>query len=104
MSGPSGDPTSSTNERAGGAGSADPGAAAKPADATGEPGETKIKKEKDKDKGTKLIYSDNTVSPEEKMARLPRYAFAPINKAETVLGDAAISAVTGIADGHEIRS
>ena len=34
------------------------------------------KSKKDKDKG-KLIYSDNDVSPEEKMAQLPRYAFAP---------------------------
>ena len=39
------------------------------------PEEKKPKKEKDK--GMKLIYSDNEVSPEEKMARLPRYAFVP---------------------------
>ena len=36
--------------------------------------EKKGKKEKDK---MKLIYSDNETSPEEKMAKLPRYAFNP---------------------------
>ena len=36
----------------------------------------KAKKEKD-GKSMKLIYSDNETSPEEKMARMPRYAFAP---------------------------
>ena len=36
--------------------------------------EKKGKKEKDK---SKLIYSDNEVSPEEKMAQMPRYAFVP---------------------------
>lgn len=30
---------------------------------------------KKKDKNIKLIYSDETLSPEEKMAALPRYAF-----------------------------
>lgn len=34
------------------------------------------KGKKEKDKNMKLVYSDNEVSPEEKMARLPRYAFA----------------------------
>ncbi len=34
------------------------------------------KGKKDKDRG-KLVYSDNEVSPEEKMAQLPRYAFVP---------------------------
>lgn len=41
-----------------------------------EPGEEK-KGKKEKDKNMKLIYSDNEVSPEEKMAQMPRYAFAP---------------------------
>ena len=41
-----------------------------------EPAEGK-KGKKDKDKNMKLIYSDNEVSPEEKMAQMPRYAFAP---------------------------
>ena len=35
------------------------------------------KSKKDKDKSMKLVYSDNDVSPEEKMAQMPRYAFAP---------------------------
>ena len=42
----------------------------------GEPAEEK-KGKKEKDKNMKLIYSDNEVSPEEKMAQMPRYAFAP---------------------------
>ena len=41
-----------------------------------EPPEEK-KGKKEKDKNTKLVYSDNDVSPEEKMAQMPRYAFAP---------------------------
>lgn len=41
-----------------------------------EPTEEK-KGKKEKDKNMKLIYSDNEVSPEEKMAQMPRYAFAP---------------------------
>ena len=39
------------------------------------------KKEKDKNKPSKLVYSDNELSPEEKMARMPRYAFTPEMKA-----------------------
>lgn len=35
------------------------------------------KDKKAKDKATKLIYSDEWISPEEKMASLPRYAFVP---------------------------
>lgn len=54
--------------------------------------EKKVKKEKDKN--TKLVYSDNDVSPEEKMAQLPRYAFAPGGKEDGVLGDATTAAVT----------
>ena len=41
-----------------------------------EPQEEK-KGKKDRDKSMKLMYSDNEVSPEEKMAKIPRYAFAP---------------------------
>ena len=41
-----------------------------------EPTEEK-KGKKEKDKNMRLIYSDNEVSPEEKMAQMPRYAFAP---------------------------
>lgn len=43
----------------------------KPEEAGGE------KKKKGKDKNTKMIYDDAEVSPEERMAALPRYAFAP---------------------------
>ncbi|KAI9761689.1 MAG: hypothetical protein M1835_008140 [Candelina submexicana] len=62
------------------------------------PTERKPRKEKEKDKATKLIYSDNDVSPEEKMANMPRYAFVPDGKRETVLGDAATATVTGVVE------
>ncbi|MCJ1264386.1 hypothetical protein MMC22_004257 [Lobaria immixta] len=52
------------------------------------------KSRKEKDKNTKLVYSDNDVSPEEKMAQLPRYAFAPGRKDSGILGDATTAAVT----------
>lgn len=50
--------------------------------------EKKSKKDKEKDKKTRMVYSDDEISPEEKMARLPRYAFAP-NGTEVVMGGAA---------------
>jgi hypothetical protein len=53
------------------------------------------KSKKDKDKNTRMVYSDNEVSPEEKLAKLPRYAFVPENKEETVL--AAVNEVPGVA-------
>ena len=56
------------------------------------------KSKKDKDKDVRLVYSDNDVSPEEKMARLPRYAFDPRMRDETVLGDPT-AAVTGVVSG-----
>lgn len=34
-----------------------------------------VKKDKEKPKSTRLVYSDNETSPEEKMALLPKYAF-----------------------------
>ena len=45
-----------------------------------------VKKDKDKDKSkaTRLVYSDNDISPEEKMAMLPRYAFDHDNRTITV--------------------
>ena len=55
------------------------------------------KGKKEKEKVTKLVYSDNEISPEEKMAQLPRYAFVPSGKEETVLGEATTAAVTGVA-------
>jgi hypothetical protein len=56
--------------------------------------EKKGKKEKDKSK-TRLVYSDNETSPEEKMARIPRYAYSPplLGGRETVLSDATVPAV-----------
>lgn len=38
------------------------------------------KKEKEKPKSTRLVYSDNEISPEERMALLPKYAFTPGQK------------------------
>ncbi|KAI9735757.1 MAG: hypothetical protein M1818_006365 [Claussenomyces sp. TS43310] len=51
-----------------------------------ETSEKKTKKEKDKN--TRMVYSDNEVSPEEKMAKMPRYAFVPDGKDDTALVDA----------------
>jgi hypothetical protein len=55
--------------------------------------EKKSKKEKDKSK-TRLVYSDNETSPEEKMASLPRYAYVPDHRGETVLAEAITAAVS----------
>jgi hypothetical protein len=54
-----------------------------------------VEKKAKKDKPMKMIYSDNEVSPEEKMAKMPRYAFVPDGKTETSLVDAAT--VPGVA-------
>ena len=60
-----------------------------------EPEEKKSKKEK----AIKMVYSDNEFSPEEKMAQMPRYAFVPSGKTETVLVDAAtVPGVAGTVD------
>lgn len=62
-----------------------------------EAAEKKAKKEKDKN--TKMVYSDNEVSPEEKMAKMPRYAFVPDGKDEAVLVDATQApVVAGVVD------
>ncbi|KAI9801918.1 MAG: hypothetical protein M1833_002233 [Piccolia ochrophora] len=63
--------------------------------------EKKGKKDKERDRSTRLVYSDNDISPEEKMARLPRYAFEPPTKGETVLGDATTATVTGVSTGPD---
>ena len=55
---------------------------------------------KDKDKNTKLVYSDNDISPEEKMAQLPRYAFAPSGINNSVIDGATTTAF--VATGSEI--
>lgn len=47
-----------------------------------------LEKKPKKDKPMKMVYSDNDISPEEKMALMPRYAFVPEGEPETVLGDA----------------
>lgn len=49
-------------------------------DAKSQEATTDRKGKKEKDKNMKLVYSDNEVSPEEKMAHLPRYAFVPEGK------------------------
>ncbi|KAF4616232.1 hypothetical protein G7Y89_g15174 [Cudoniella acicularis] len=56
-----------------------------------EPTEKKSKK----DKPMKMVYSDNEISPEEKMALMPRYAFVPDEKSEATLIDA--NTVPGVA-------
>lgn len=50
---------------------------------------------KDKSKQTRLVYSDNEFSPEEKMAGLPRYAFVPNRQGETVLETLPSASVVG---------
>ncbi|RDL33348.1 Uncharacterized protein BP5553_08787 [Venustampulla echinocandica] len=78
-----------------------PEAAPTPVPETTEKTETNEKKSK-KDKPTKMIYSDNEISPEEKMAMMPRYAFVPAAKAQSVLVDAATSpGVAGVVQGLE---
>ena len=62
------------------------------------PAEKKPKKEKDKN--FRLVYSDNETSPEEKMARLSRYAFTPDKQGPTVLGNVT-AAVTGVVAGPD---
>lgn len=54
-------------------------------------GEKKVRKEKDKN--IKLVYSDNDVSPEEKMAQLPRYAFTPNGETERIAADTTTSSI-----------
>jgi hypothetical protein len=49
--------------------------------------ESNEKKSK-KEKPTKMIYSDNDLSPEERMAKMPRYAFVPEAKTDSSLVDA----------------
>ncbi|KAF3484025.1 RING-6 [Arthroderma uncinatum] len=60
---------------------------AKPSPAPGTPEEGAAGKstKKEKAKSTRLVYSDNEISPEEKLSRLPRYAFVRERKDEAVL-------------------
>jgi hypothetical protein len=65
------------------------------------PAEDKAAK-KEKAKPSRLVYSDTEVSPEEKMARLPRYSFVRSpQKEETVLADATVGAVARTVDASE---
>jgi hypothetical protein len=52
--------------------------------------EKKGKKEKAK---TRLVYSDNETSPEEKIAKLALYSYTPDRRCETVLQYATVPAV-----------
>ena len=73
--------------------------AAKQADAAAEASKTDPAEEKpskkDKAKQMRLIYPDNETSPEEKMSRLPRYAFAPDRQGEKVLEELPAASVVG---------
>lgn len=55
---------------------------------------------KDKDKNNRMVYSDNDVSPEEKLAKMSRYAFVPQEQKEkTILADATETpGVAGVVD------
>jgi len=46
-------------------------------------------KKSKKDRSVKMLYSDNEISPEEKMAQMPRYAFIPDGKDNSVKVEAA---------------
>ncbi|PTU20568.1 hypothetical protein P175DRAFT_0501188 [Aspergillus ochraceoroseus IBT 24754] len=50
---------------------------------------------KDKSKQSRLVYSDNETSPEEKMAGLPRYAFVSHRPGEPVLQEIPPAAAVG---------
>lgn len=73
--------------------------AAKQADAAAEATKTEPTEEKpakkDKAKQMRLVYPDNETSPEEKMSRLPRYAFVPDRQGEVVLEEVPAAAVVG---------
>lgn len=68
------------------------------------PAEPNVKKEKTaKDTGkkpTRLVYSDNETSPEEKLALRPKYAFKRHDTPPTVLGPVE-AAVTGVQQGPD---
>ncbi|KAL5339341.1 hypothetical protein BJX70DRAFT_158004 [Aspergillus crustosus] len=59
---------------------------------------------KDKSKQSRLVYSDNETSPEEKMASLSRYAFVPDRRTETTLEELPSSAVVGTIRESELLS
>lgn len=57
--------------------------------------ESNDKKSK-KDKPVRMVYSDLEFSPEEKMAKMPRYAFVPEEETETGLVDIDAAPAVGI--------
>ncbi|KAI2739939.1 hypothetical protein DTO012A8_9972 [Penicillium roqueforti] len=57
-------------------------------------GSSKPKKEKAKP-AIRMIYNDDTLSPEEKKAQLPRYAYVPDKSTQTVLGEIPGNAIVG---------
>ena len=86
--GPSGAPPASLGSTTSAVNGAEPKVTSTPeakASAPQDPGTAQEKKSEDK-KGkkekersnAKLVYSDNEVSPEEKMAKMSRYAFVPV--------------------------
>ncbi|KAJ5696677.1 hypothetical protein N7536_007089 [Penicillium majusculum] len=54
----------------------------------------KPKKEKTKP-AVRLVYNDDTLSPEEKMAQLPRYAYVPDKSTQTALSELPGNAIVG---------
>ena len=74
------------------AGARNNGAEKTPAETPVEHGNNKKEKSKPK---TRLVYSDNEVSPEEKMAGFARYAFVPDRKEKTAVGGPTV-AITGM--------
>lgn len=57
-------------------------------------GINKPKKEKTKP-AVRLVYNDDTLSPEEKMAQLPRYAYVPDKSTQTALSELPGNAIVG---------
>lgn len=86
--------SSSVNDLVSGAAKEADQATAKAAASAGATTEEKPSK-KDKGKPTRLVYSDNETSPEEKMARLSRYAFVPDRRGETTLEELPAAVVVG---------
>jgi hypothetical protein len=66
-----------------------------PAPESAEKPDIAAEKKAKKEKPIKMVYSDNELSPEEKMAMMPRYAFVPERKTESSLVDA--TTVPGVA-------
>lgn len=57
-------------------------------------GSSKPKKEKTKP-AIRMVYNDDTLSPEEKMAQLPRYAYVPDQSTQTALSELPGNAIVG---------